>query len=342
MRPKIVQLLVDRYCPKGPVIVFCETKKDVNDLNAASDLKVDRRPIHSDVSQDRRERFLEYFRNKSLPCLLATDVAARGIHIDDVELVINLKLPLLHGSQPKQPDVDMYVHRSGRTGRAGKAGRCITLYGFNEEWCVSQLEDSIGNEIQRIGVPQLSSLVPVFANNLITESQTTSKVWREHLCDEMAKSMIEKSSPEEALARVLASSVSDKLNESPSLLGALTDYISVMVVSPKVEISGMADISNLLYNDVPANALNSMRGLTLTADAHGAVFDVPLIFKNAFEASKKFGKTITFPIDLPKLKWTNFSSDDNCQKKGNRYPKNNKKRQNTAGGNKPQKRRRQY
>ena len=86
-----------------------------------AELKVECQVLHGDIPQKQREVTFTTFREGSLKCLVATNVAARGLDIPEVDLIIQL-------SPPK--DTDTYVHRSGRTGRAGKSGTCITLYTY--------------------------------------------------------------------------------------------------------------------------------------------------------------------------------------------------------------------
>ena len=100
-------------------IVFCRTKNETQEI--AEKLQFDgysADSIHGDLSQGMRESVMAKFRNKHIQMLVATDVAARGIDIDDLTHVINYGLP---------DEDDVYIHRSGRTGRAGKTGICITI-----------------------------------------------------------------------------------------------------------------------------------------------------------------------------------------------------------------------
>lgn len=100
-------------------IVFCSTKRGVDELTTqllARGYQAD--ALHGNLSQSQRDRVMQRFRSGAAEILIATDVAARGLDIDDVDLVINYDIPL---------DVENYVHRIGRTGRAGKSGRALTF-----------------------------------------------------------------------------------------------------------------------------------------------------------------------------------------------------------------------
>jgi len=103
--------------------------------------------IHGDLPQKVREKALADFQDGKLPVLVATDVAARGLHIDDVDVVVHYDPPSDHKS---------YLHRSGRTARAGEAGLVVTLVLWNEELEVKRM-------LPRIGVKQ--PLVEMFSND---------------------------------------------------------------------------------------------------------------------------------------------------------------------------------
>jgi superfamily II DNA/RNA helicase len=129
-------------------MMFTRTKRGADRL--AQSLKaegVKAAAIHGDLPQRVRERSLEDFQNGRLPVLVATDVAARGLHIDDVDVVVHYDPPQDHKS---------YLHRSGRTARAGESGVVVTLVLWNEELEVKRM-------LPRIGVKQ--PLVEVFSND---------------------------------------------------------------------------------------------------------------------------------------------------------------------------------
>lgn len=113
MKPEILSRLVDIYDPTL-AIVFCNTKKRVDDLvseMASRGYAVD--GLHGDLKQNQRDSVMKRFRNSSIDILVATDVAARGIDVGDVDMVVNYDLP---------QDEEYYVHRIGRTARAGRKG----------------------------------------------------------------------------------------------------------------------------------------------------------------------------------------------------------------------------
>ncbi len=107
------------------VLIFCNTKIQCDELtDNLLDLGLDVLTLHSDLEQKQRDETIIFFSNKSYPILIATDVASRGLHIDDIDLVINYDIAR---------DVETHTHRIGRTARAGKGGLAISLYNNYED-----------------------------------------------------------------------------------------------------------------------------------------------------------------------------------------------------------------
>ena len=117
-------------------IVFCRTKRGADRLTDALRAEgVNARAIHGDLRQQMRERALRSFTDGKLPVLVATDVAARGLDVDDIDIVVHFDPPQDHKS---------YLHRSGRTARAGKEGLAVTLVLWNEEMEVERIQKRLG------------------------------------------------------------------------------------------------------------------------------------------------------------------------------------------------------
>ena len=129
--------VVDFY-PRIFAIIFCRTKLETRDI--ADKLIKDgynAEALHGDLSQQQRDLTMQKFRNHTVQFLVATDVAARGLDVDDLTHVINYGLP---------DDVASYTHRSGRTGRAGKKGTSISIIHTREKFKVRQIEKQIGKD----------------------------------------------------------------------------------------------------------------------------------------------------------------------------------------------------
>ena len=121
-------------------LIFCNTKAGCDRLvDRLSDEGIKAQAIHGDLRQNMREKALDRFAQGILPILVATDVAARGIHVDDVGAVIHYDPP---------PDHKTYLHRSGRTARAGTKGLVVTLSLWDQELVVKRLQKRVGLDIQ--------------------------------------------------------------------------------------------------------------------------------------------------------------------------------------------------
>ncbi|UXR63931.1 ATP-dependent RNA helicase DbpA [Bdellovibrio bacteriovorus] len=127
--------------PSDSTIVFCNTKLAVDSIaELLTSQGVPAGALHGDMEQRERDRVMALFRNKSHRILVATDVAARGLDIDHLELVVNFDLPL-------SPEI--YVHRIGRTGRAGKSGIAVTLAHPRDTLKLTAFSDLTGVKLQR-------------------------------------------------------------------------------------------------------------------------------------------------------------------------------------------------
>jgi ATP-dependent RNA helicase DeaD len=126
-------------------IVFCRTKiesQDVAEKLIKDGYNAD--AIHGDLSQQQRDKVMGQFRNRSLQLLIATDVAARGIDVNDVTHVINYELP---------DDTEVYTHRSGRTARAGKSGIAIAIINMKEMGKIRQIERHLNRKFKAERIP---------------------------------------------------------------------------------------------------------------------------------------------------------------------------------------------
>jgi ATP-dependent RNA helicase DeaD len=131
--------------PKIYGIVFCRTRaetKEIADNLIRDGYNAD--ALHGDLSQDQRDIVMNRFRIRRLQILVATDVAARGLDVNDLTHIINYNLP---------DDPEIYIHRSGRTGRAGKKGVSISIVHLKEKGKLKQVERMLGKQIEHKPVP---------------------------------------------------------------------------------------------------------------------------------------------------------------------------------------------
>ena len=141
--------LIDFHDPPSG-LVFCNTQRMVDEL---ADWLLDRgcaaERLHGGMAQAQRTRVMEGFKRGAFRWLVATDVAARGIDVNDLALVVNYDLPI---------DAEDYVHRIGRTGRAGKTGMAVSLVSGGAGFRLGQIERSLGVRIRREPVPTLKDV----------------------------------------------------------------------------------------------------------------------------------------------------------------------------------------
>ncbi|MEY4199285.1 MAG: hypothetical protein RLZZ265_1025 [Verrucomicrobiota bacterium] len=146
-------------------IVFCNTKRMVDDLVEHLNTQgYSAEGLHGDMSQPQRDRVMNKFRKSGLEFLVATDVAARGIDVDDVEAVFNYDLPY---------DPEDYVHRIGRTGRAGRSGMAFSFVAGRELFQIRNIERFTNMRIQRGRVPSVEEVEEARADVLLGKVRAT-------------------------------------------------------------------------------------------------------------------------------------------------------------------------
>ena len=154
--PQKLQVVKHMFESEAPhrVIIFVGSKKKTKEL-AISIIRAgyNARAMHSDLTQDERDEVMYLFRSGKIDILVATDIVARGIDIDDIALVINFDVPR---------DEEDYVHRIGRTARAGKGGRAVTFVNDKDMLFFRQIERFLGKEIYKEKMPEELGETPVY------------------------------------------------------------------------------------------------------------------------------------------------------------------------------------
>ncbi|KAJ7184010.1 hypothetical protein O6H91_Y539700 [Diphasiastrum complanatum] len=143
-------LIFQVYGRGGKSIVFTQTKKDADEVSQALSRLVGCEALHGDITQNRRESIMKSFRDGKFSVLVATDVAARGLDISDVDLIIHYEIP---------NDPETFVHRSGRTGRAGKEGTAILMHTQQERRTLFRIEQDVGCKFEQIDPPHVSDVL---------------------------------------------------------------------------------------------------------------------------------------------------------------------------------------
>ncbi|CAN1265131.1 DEAD-box ATP-dependent RNA helicase 7 [Linum perenne] len=143
--PQLIPDVIHCYSSGGRTIIFTEKKETANQL---AGLLPGARPLHGDIQQSQREVTLSGFKSGKFLTLVATSVAARGLDINDVQLIIQCEPPR---------DVEAYIHRSGRTGRAGNTGVAVMLFDPRRS-NISRIERESGVKFEHVAAPQASDI----------------------------------------------------------------------------------------------------------------------------------------------------------------------------------------
>lgn len=176
--------LLEYYQPKL-TLIFCNTKKKVDELaDLLKQQGFQAEGLHGDLSQAQRDVAMNRFRNGGASILIATDVAARGIDVDDVEAVINYDIP---------QDIEYYVHRIGRTGRAGRKGRSFTFANSREIYKIREIERVCHTTITEKKLPGAAKVLKAKADKYLNNA------WElhEHEDIELMKSFLQRKIEEE-------------------------------------------------------------------------------------------------------------------------------------------------
>ncbi|KAA8491440.1 Nucleolar RNA helicase 2 [Porphyridium purpureum] len=184
-------------------IVFVPTKRQCDELSSSPFVRDNAAVLHGDINQAAREIALAGFRSKRYRILLATDVAARGIDIPDVDVVIQWSLP------DSASGIESFIHRSGRTGRAGKEGKAIVFYSSHEVRSLDRVEKEIGTRFERRSPPHLKEVFEASADKAAALLGSTPSSLVNHFMESAHKLMVEKNllGNQEAMHKTLAAAL---------------------------------------------------------------------------------------------------------------------------------------
>lgn len=202
-------------------IIFCNTKKMVDDL--AENLKArgyQAEGLHGDMTQKQRDFVMGRFKSGNLEILIATDVAARGIDVDDLEAVFNYDVP---------QDIEYYVHRIGRTGRAGREGMAFTFAYGRDLYRIRDIERVCKTKMTEMKVPKASEIMAIKLDKVLESAvKTAEKIDLEKLTDQIEEKLADyEADPMELLAALVKQQLGDELQdivvEEPRRRGGLRD-----------------------------------------------------------------------------------------------------------------------
>ncbi|XP_027316556.1 nucleolar RNA helicase 2 [Anas platyrhynchos] len=250
---------------RGRTIIFCETKKEANELALNSSLKQDAQSLHGDIPQKQREVTLKGFRNGVFEVLIATNVAARGLDIPEVDLVIQC-------SPPK--DVDSYIHRSGRTGRAGRTGICICFYQRREEDLLKQVEQKAGITFKRIGVPSATDIIKASSNDAKKCIEAIPPFAIDYF-RQSARELIAEKGAVDALAAALAHICGASSIQQRSFLNSTAGYVT-MVLKCSIEMRSMSYAWRGLKEQLGEEIDDKISAMRFLKGKMGVCFDIPV------------------------------------------------------------------
>jgi len=292
--------------PPARVIVFTETKKDAQEvsehLQGSLSSEYGARALHGDIPQAAREKTLADFRAGRFSVLVATDVAARGLDISNVVLVVQCEPPR---------DPETYIHRSGRTGRAGATGTSITFCTPRHSAAIPYIEQKAGFKFERTGAPQQRDMATAAA---AAAAEAVKKVTpaAAALFQPTAQAMLaEAGGSLEAAGLLLAAALAKVAGHtsvtSRSLLsshaGVSTLLFRLAEADATTAINNPSYVWAFLRGRVAEPSLAEAKRMVLTADGRGAVFDVPDALAPEFlaAAAKPAGGGLVGPSLPPSL-----------------------------------------
>jgi ATP-dependent RNA helicase DeaD len=218
-RAEAIVRLIDAEEP-GKAIVFCRTKIETAELaSMLAGRGIATKALHGDIEQDERNRTLKAFRGDTVNVLVATDVAARGLDINNVTHVINFHLPF---------DQDAYVHRIGRTGRAGKTGIAITLVTPYEFHGLRRIQHAIKATLLPAEIPTLTDLRKRDDMRLVDAAKTKEI---EAAAVEIVAALSSEMDPTEAACRLASLLLDRKERAGPERIGMRADVAKRLVES---------------------------------------------------------------------------------------------------------------
>ncbi|KAI4304230.1 hypothetical protein MLD38_039772 [Melastoma candidum] len=300
----ILSDLITVHAKGGKTIVFTQTKRDADEVSMALTNSIASEALHGDISQHQRERTLNGFRHGKFTVLVATDVAARGLDIPNVDLVIHYELP---------NDSETFVHRSGRTGRAGKEGTAILMYTSSQRRTVKSIERDVGCSFQFISPPTVEEVLGSSAEHVVStlrgvhpESVDFFKPTAEKLFEEKGV---------DALAAALAHlSGFSQPPDSRSLINHEQGWVTLQLTRDSAYSRGYLSARSVtgFLSDLYSPAADEVGKIHLVADdrVQAAVFDLPEeIAKELLNKPIPPGNTLSKITKLPALQDDGPASD---------------------------------
>ncbi|KAL2920556.1 DEAD-box ATP-dependent RNA helicase 7 [Bienertia sinuspersici] len=256
-RGDLIPDIIRCYSSGGRSIIFTETKECASQLATALP---GARPLHGDIQQSQREVTLKGFRSGKFMTLVATNVAARGLDINDVQLIIQCEPPR---------DVEAYIHRSGRTGRAGNTGVAVMLY--DPKRCsVNKIERESGVKFEHLSAPQPADVAKAAgieaAESIMQISDSVIPAFKNAAEELLSTSGL---SAADILAKALAKAAGYSDIKERSLLTGMEGHVTLLLqAGSKIYTPSFA--FSLLRRFLPEEKTESVKGFAITADQNGS------------------------------------------------------------------------
>lgn len=301
----ILSDLITVYAKGGKTIVFTRTKKDADEVSMALTNSIASEALHGDISQHQRERTLNGFRQGKFTVLVATDVAARGLDIPNVDLIIHYELP---------NDPETFVHRSGRTGRAGKEGNAILMFTGSQRRTVKSLERDVGCHFEFISPPQVEEVLESSADQVVATLQGVHPESIQFFLP-TAQKMIEEQGTDALAAALAHLSGFSQPPSARSLISHEQGWVTLQLAREPGLSRGFFSARSVMgfLSDVYPAAADEIGKIHLIADerVQGAVFDLPEeIAKSLLSMQLPAGNTIFKITKLPALQDDSPPSDN--------------------------------
>ncbi|CAJ1452471.1 unnamed protein product [Effrenium voratum] len=277
----------------GKTMVFVSTKRDCDELAANEKLQaIGAGVLHGDIPQHTREKTMDGFRAGRIRCLVATDVAARGIDVPAVDLVVQTRPP---------QDLESYVHRSGRTGRAGRKGTSVCFYSRSEEYLIRLIEHKKGIKMQRVGPPQARDVVGAAADDAVRQIDNVHQASVEAFA-EKARELIEERGAEVALAATMAALTGHfRELKGRSLLSSYEGQTAMILKSERL-IETASKGWYLLRQMLSQEIADALRGCKRCKDEYQCIFDAPdELVPKILKIELWKGNSIAVAKELPEL-----------------------------------------
>eukprot|EP01045_Picozoa_sp_COSAG04_P032383 COSAG04_NODE_6330_length_1356_cov_1.334129_1_plen_239_part_10 len=220
--------------------------------------------MHGDIAQKQREVTMQAYRDGSFDILIATDVAARGLDVPDIRLVI----------QCQPPSVETYVHRSGRTGRAGKKGTCITFFSRKDEHKIEMIERKTETKIARIGAPQPADILKSSLRSTVKRLNTVHDDVVPYFMGAAAQLLATRDATRTLATALALIGGHTAPPAARSLISAMEGFTTIQFSSAR-QIHSLGFVWIHLKNIFPERWVAECKGMTLCTDDHSVVFDVP-------------------------------------------------------------------